>query len=386
MKPFQLPRVFPAVLFLLLWSIACVEPFETNLNLKEFLLVIDGSLTDQPDINYVSIRLSYPSSSNSTVSSFRGVNDAQVWLMVDETSRVDLTLAEKGTYLFPDGFRAEEGRSYQLFFQTSDGKQFESNKQSIKKVAPIKNIYQRYVPEGIPLGNTTTPGHKVYVDFDDPAGKGDAYYWTWRLFEKQDYCKSCEGGYYQRSGADDLGVCVADQVLINNKVTYDYSCEVPCWEIIPSSKLVAQNDAFSDGRSIVGKEVAEIPFYTSYGAVLELKQHAISLDAYNFVKLLIDQNQNSGSLADTPSTALVGNVRSSSDETDLVGGYFVLSSVNVVNYFLTRSDMINPGRPIGLLRRPANPEESSSPSRPPLAPCVNSISRTNNQPPNWTNE
>ncbi len=370
---------------MLIWLVACVEPFEAELKLQDSLLVIDGNLTDQPGINYVNLRRSYPSSTNSTISSFVIIKDAEVWLMEDNSARIDLHYFD-GSFVFPDGFTAQAGKNYQLFFKLPDGKQYESDIQKIKKVSPIKKVYQRYLSEGIKLGNQEVPGHKIYVDFDDPAGKGDAYYWTYRLFEKQDYCKTCDGGYYMRSNLNDPGFCQPDPTLQASSISLDYNCEVPCWQILPSNLLVAQNDAFTDGRSVIAKEIAEIPYYTSYGAVLEIKQHAISTEAYKYIKLLIDQNQNSGSLADTPSTALVGNVRSSTDKRELVGGYFVLSSVHVMNYFMTREDVINAGRPIGLLGRPANPEVSSAPGRPPLAPCTEGISRTKIQPPNWQNE
>jgi hypothetical protein len=378
-------RWVPVVMISMLWMLACVEPFDLKLNLTQTLIAVDGNLTDQPDLSYVKIRKFTPSSSSASSGTFSNVNNAQVWVEVNGSERVRVYHTMQGNYSFPKGFKAEEGKSYQLIFRLAEGKEYQSDVQKIKKVTPIKKIYQRHVDGGIPVRDITAEGHKIFIDLDDPPGKGDAYYWNWTLYEKRDFCMSCVGGRYERGGSGAMGSCVRLGPPGPDEETLDYYCDVPCWEVIPSQKLVAQNDAFIDGKSLIGKEIAEIPYYTRYGAVLEIKQHAVTDQAYKYIKLLIDQNQNSGSLADTPSTALVGNIRSVEDPREIIGGYFFVSSVYVTHYFMTREDMGRPGRPIGFESRLPNPEESNEPGRPPLAPCIESLTRTNIQPPNWKN-
>ncbi|MGR3809331.1 DUF4249 family protein [Jiulongibacter sp. NS-SX5] len=369
-----------------MWLISCIEPFDAALNLTDSILVVDGNLTDQATGNYINLRNSEPSSSTATSSTFRDINDAKVWVIENGQTQIDLEFFADGTYQFPEGFKAKDGMSYQLYFTLADGRMYESDIQYLKTVAPIKKVYQEFVSEGIQIRDLSAPGHKLYLDMDEPAGKGDAYYWTWKSFEKQDYCAECFGGKYYRETGEPEGSCETDPLLVRYGVTFDYRCERNCWEIIFSNELIATNDAFIDGKSLIGKEVAEIPFYTRYGAVIELKQHAINDQAYKYLKLLIDQNQNSGSLADTPSTALIGNIHSLSNESESVGGYFVLSSVYTVNYFLDRSDGQNISKTVGFEERESNPEPvTADTSRPPLAPCIESPTRTSKEPINWMN-
>lgn len=371
-------------LFIFLWMFSCIEPFDAAYRLTDSILVVDGNLTDQETGNYVSLRNSKPSSGSSSSSVFEPIQDATVWILVDQSEKVNLTHFDQGTYHFPEGFKAENGRSYQLYFDLSNGDSYQSNSQVLKTVAPIKKVYQEFVSDGINVRAKTAPGHKIYLDMDEPAGKGDAYYWTWKSYEKQDYCTECYGGRYYRNQGEEEGVCVSDQLLIRYEVTYDYRCERPCWEIIYSDKLNAMNDAFIDGKSLIGRTVAEVPYYTRYGAVIELKQHAINDQAYKYLKLLIDQNQNSGGLADTPSTALIGNIKSLTNTTESVGGYFVLSSVYTVHYFLDRSDAGNGVKTVGFKERDTNPEPAGADTtRPPLAPCNEGVSRTSVKPTNW---
>jgi hypothetical protein len=373
---------FLAVLFL--WILACVEPYDAKLDLRKPVLFVDANLTDQPQLNYVKLQKSYSAMSGATISTFFNVSDADVWIEIDGSERKEVTLLGKGTYLFPEGFKAEEGRIYRLFIKLADGRQYESEVESIKKPVPVKNIYQRYVSNSIDIRNRKVSGHKIFIDFDDPEGKGDFYYWSWKVFEKQEYCISCAGGRYERSGPDDLGRCTEGRTGI----ILDYMCDLPCWEIMPSTKVVIHSDTYTDGVPVIAKEIIEIPHYTNYGAVVELRQHTISKEAYNYLKLIIDQNQNSGGFADTPSIALIGNMKSSDNKTESISGYFLVSSVNVRNYFMTRSDMKNPdpGLPIGFDPRPPNPEVNDPvvPGRPPLAPCIESDTRTGVKPESWT--
>ncbi len=376
-------RLLPG-LFIFLWMFSCIEPFDTAFRLTDSILVVDGNLTDQEAGNYVSLRNSKPSSISSSSSIFEPIKDASVWVLIDDSEKVNLSHFDAGTYSFPEGFKAENGRSYQLFFDLSNGNSYQSDAQVLKTVSPIKKVYQEFVSDGIRVRDITAAGHKIYLDMDEPEGKGDAYYWTWKSYEKQNYCTECYGGRYYRNPGEAEGVCVSDQLLIRYNVTYDYKCEKPCWEIIYSNTLNAMNDAFIDGRSLVGKQVAEVPLYTRNGAVIEIKQHAINDKAYKYLKLLIDQNQNSGGLADTPSTALIGNMTSSTNRTESVGGYFVVSSVHTVHYFLDRADVINGVKAVGFQVRESNPEPSGADTtRPPLAPCNESVSRTSVQPINW---
>ena len=49
----------------------------------------------------------------------------------------------------------------------------------------------------------------------------------------------------------------------------------------------------------MGKVAAEIPYYQTNGALVEIKQQRISYDGYQFLKLLKEQGQNTGTLVDT---------------------------------------------------------------------------------------
>ncbi len=152
----------------------------------------------------------------------------------------------------------------------------------------------------------------MYARFNDPPGERNFYGWSWTLWEKQDWCGSVKA-YDQSTGY------------------YDYNCRTKCWELLFSENLTLFADTYSDGRTVTGQVVAKIPYYQpvspiSAGALVEIRQYSLSPGAYRYFKLLTDQTQNTGGLADTPPTPLIGNIRNLGNEIDIVTGYFTASS------------------------------------------------------------
>ena len=104
------------------------------------------------------------------------------------------------------------------------------------------------------------------------------------------------------------------------------------------------------------------------------------------MKILIDQNQNSGGLADTPPVSLVGNIVSSDGGNETIAGYFRVVDESITRYWIDRSDVFGlEVRPIGLLggRAVSLEPAGADTTRPPYAPCIEGFTRTNKRPIGW---
>lgn len=358
----------------------CVEPFETRLNFDTNLVTVDGTLTDLADPQLIRLRRSVSTTRNSVSQPLRG---ASVEVIVNGQTRLVLPETSPGDYALPGGFVAQPGATYQLRFSTQ-GTQYESTVEKMPASKPITRVYDTFDPEAIVgrVGTVTVfqPGHHLYLDTDDPAGTGDYYNWTWTSWERQETCATCtQGLYYTGRG------CVRDPSLPDDN-TYDYQCEQRCWEIFRNRLINVMSDTYSDGRPIRGREIAQIPLYTSSGALIEVRQQALTAGAFRYLKLLADQTQNTGSLADTPPASIFGNVSNVNDPNEKAVGYFTAASVSQIRYWLSRTNARG-ARPIGLLGgRSPNPEPTSvppAPPRPPLAACFPSATRTPVKPEGW---
>ncbi|MFN3849696.1 MAG: DUF4249 domain-containing protein [Spirosomataceae bacterium] len=355
---------------------ACVEPYDFAMPITQKILIVDGSITDQPKDQFVIIKIADPKFNTTS-----GVKDATVEVIEDNKTVIGLTDRNKdGTYFFPTSFQAKYNVSYKLRIKTKEGTQYESSSEVMVQGPKIDKVYTEFLKDGIPSGNSFSPAHFVYIDTKDPAGVKNNYFWTYRFWERQGYCVTCSAGRYFYNSRTRSWECRDEQLEFD----YDYVCDRDCWDIFYNTDLNVLTDTYTDGKAIIGRTVAKIPYYQRGGALVEITQQSVSQTAFRYLRLLIDQGQNTGTLADTPPAALIGNIKNVNDPNESVGGIFMVSSTQTHLFWLDRKDVpINSVNPIGLLGRPANPEVSSDPTRPPLAACIASRNRTPSKPRGW---
>lgn len=357
----------------------CVEPYGSDLAALEGRLVVEADLSDQPERQVVRLteQVVRPFNEILTV----GVS-AGVALRVNGSQVVAFQPGSQlGEYVLPEGFRLRAGERYQLLIGTSKGR-YESDEEIMPAAATgITRVYDRFEPEGIANAarDRFQPAHALYVDTQDPAGKRNFYRWTWTLWERQDWCASCQPTALPRNP-----LC---SYLLNG---FDYECRSRCWDLIFSDDIDLFADTYSDGRPILARRVGLIPYYQAAGALVEVRQFLLTPGAYRFFKRLEDQTENTGTLTDTPPSTLLSNIHNVSRPEEAVFGYFSLASVSRVRYWLDRQNATTD--PIGLFRgiygppRPV-PEPFSLPPmggpRPPTVVCQPGPTRTPVQPEGW---
>jgi Domain of unknown function (DUF4249) len=375
-------------LFFIISIISCIDPYDLGYALDQSVLIVDAVITDEAEAQTVIIKQSTPNL-NGTSSSIIGLEKATVEVQINGTEKIQFVESNVnlGNYDGPPNFKAELGKTYQLFITTAQGKKFQSKVEKLLKGSAISKVYQKFETIGKPVDRNFKAQHNIYLDTQDPAGRGNNYLWKWRLFEAQEVCRTCEPQerYYSTPFP---GRCVKDLPNFLRNTIYDYQCEGGgCWEIIHSTKQNIMNDDFSDGKLITGRLIAEVPIYQlNAGALIEISQQSIDVDAYKYMKILIDQNQNSGGLADTPPVSLVGNIVSTSGDDETIAGYFRITDSSTYRYWIDRTDFAGLDiKPIGLLGgRQVNLEPAGTDTtRPPQAPCIEGYTRTKKRPIGW---
>lgn len=430
------PTLLPACLALVFGLAACVDPEDITLRGTVDVIVVDGTITNlaEPQV----IRLNH-SKADPVTGRFGSlpVTKAMVQVVVDSTQLIYAHETVDGSYQLPSDFRGRVGHSYQLKFRLPEGAEYQSSPQIMQPVPAIERVSTQFNPKSLstPLSGFFTAGHDLYVDFNDPADQKNYYRWDWILYERQYYCRSCSQGVYavnnilphqykyERyyvSGNELYENCFTPvryndygQPAFHTEAwTYDYNCRTPCWEIIHNFSLNLFDDINSNGGLITKRKIAQIPFYQHAPALVDLRQTSLTSDAYWYYKLFQQQTQNTGGLADTPPTALIGNIRNVVNPKEVVVGYFTASAVSLFHQWLDRRDTA--GIPFGAtdplgphydaggdlfyaltLRRPnlepqppyyfAEPKVFiwGGPPRVPTATCELSDSRTPFKPDGW---
>ena len=427
--------------FVLVWVLftvaACVDPEDLTLRGTVNVIVVDGTVTNLAEQQLIRINRSRADPYTGRFGTLP-ITKATVDVIEDSARIIACHETVDGTYQLPSDFKGLPGHAYQLRFTLGDGTQYVSNQQVMQPVPPIDKITARFNPRGLfpPLNNFYTAGHDVFIDFSDPRETRNYYRWDWKLWEKQEWCRTCYQGIYSVYGDITVRLLTGDggnfyiYTSGNTKLLedcyyeltppafsrrnplpsyrYDYSCRTQCWEIIYGHDVNVFDDQYSNGGLIVNRKVATIPFYTHNPGLVEIRQTSLTADAYRYFSLFQQQTQNTGGLADTPPTALAGNVHNAANNREVVVGFFTASAIVPSRYWLDRKDVTgvslggtNPeGNPLpgaelfyalnlrSPLTEPSPPQQPqlflvNSPPRPPTAVCAPSDSKTPFKPDGW---
>ncbi|HEV7348252.1 DUF4249 domain-containing protein [Telluribacter sp.] len=371
-------RLTKYLLALLVLPVGCVDSFDPKFTSTVNVVVVDGTITNLPEPQVIRLNRSQADPVTGRFGT-APITDATVQVVVDSSEVINAHETIAGTYRLPSDFRGQVGHSYQLRLTLPDGTRYLSTSQVMPAVPPIEKVQAQFTTQA-PRPNDPTglmSAHEFYLDTKDPAEEHNYYLWDWRVYERQEWCRSCEQGVYAVnniipkkyfhnmfvSGEELFEDCFIPPPPDPNDWqapsvdrtywVYDYRCRTRCWEIIHNYNLNLFDDALTNGGPIRGRKVATIPYYQRIGCLVVIRQLGLTKDAYQFYKIVETQSQNSGGLADTPPSAPVGNVKNVANERENVVGFFTASAVSEVRHWLDRKDAT--GLPIAAYDEKGNP-------------------------------
>jgi hypothetical protein len=375
---------------------SCIEPYASfDIPKNRNILVVQGLLTtdiQKPD----TIKIQYSTyNGETTIPSPIASAKASV---LDITTNQETVLIEygKGNFLPPNNFRINSNDKYVLKLTLPNGQQYQSSQQQLVIAPPIDKAYDVFNPKSQQSddGQKAIPGNDVYVDFKDKANERNFYLWRSIHYESVDYCVSCsfESLYYDffidtKTGKQYLNQCIKRANIESSFITgppyaaYDYICGgIGCYNIYRNKNIVIFSDIASNGLLVKGIKIAQVPNYSIKGCLVVIQQMSISDEVFRFYKLLESQVQKTGTLADTPPEAIVGNIRNITNPLEQVVGVFGLASIQEKRHWIDRKTAPEPR--VLILGRKPNPEPKTA-FRPPPAPCEESPTRTGIKPEGW---
>lgn len=284
------------VFFLLIGSLfSCIEKVELPYRNLEPVLVVDGGVTNgKPPYT---LKLSYTGNfvAGNLITSNLAVNGARVYLYdnLGDSTRFVQNVFQPALYQTDLSFQCKTGRSYWLKIQTPDGKIYQSTPQLMREVAPIEEIY----------ADLTTNFIRVYVDSQDPANSVDFYRWS--------------------------GVSIT---LKNTQSgTPGSTCNYSCWAYNSSSSANILEDTYINGKKIINRLAfyspitKDVPLALHY---IEVRQEAISKEAYSYWLQYQEQRTRTGSIFDPLPSTIVGNMVNVNDSKESALGFFNVASIS----------------------------------------------------------
>ncbi len=312
------------ILFLALYTSACIEPY--NPKLKEFqsFLVIDALLTDEDTSNYVRLSRTFEGVDDNP----EMVADAYVTIKDDLGNVTVLSPESKGIYKTDKkAFKGLTGRSYSLYIRTSDGTEYESEQCLMQEASDIDAVYFEKSRELNDKGEYLE-GIRAYIDANDMA-TGSYYRWTCKEYWEFNvlYPKLYNFGHIEDS-------IVFEEVQDVRKT---------CWKENKSNEIIIQTIEPGSNGLIEKKPVLFIPAALSDRLLVqycvEVSQYSMSSEQYQFWKQMKQVNESGGDIFDKPPFSINSNIHCLTNPKEQVLGYFQVSGSRYKRCYITRAEV-----------------------------------------------
>jgi hypothetical protein len=297
------------VSLIILTTGGCITQFVPETDEDQDMIVVEGMITDQPEVNTVKISRSLPLGTKTTARPVKGC----IVSIIDDSGR-SYTLTEKvtGTYVTdPLKFRGIIGKKYKLRVflnnKSINNYTYESWQIEMKPVPPIDNIfYEKTVIRPEEEGIQRLDGCQIYVETHDPNANTRFYRWdfneTW-VFNLP-YTQALNPRCYISENSDIINV-KSTLSLAEDRVTR-----------FPLHFISSETDRLKSRYSIL------------------VNQYSLSEDEFEYWEKLQNITEEVGSLYDITPAAVPSNIYCLDNPAEKVLGYFSVSAKTSKRFFI----------------------------------------------------
>lgn len=310
-----------ALFFLLGGLGGCIEPFDTEVAGVDGLVVVNGQITDQPG----PYRITLSRSASLNDSTFKKINNTQVYIEEENGVKEQLKEHDPGTYFTSEGgIRGQVGKRYQLTIQLSGGAQYASAWVTVIKSPEVDSVY--YLFEEKPVGNDIEKGFQIYVDSEDPTGNVRFFRYEWIETWKYSAPFSPRPTYVGGDNGLELGPTGPNRF---------------CWQTDTFTNVINLSSSLNNNTTgVIQHPIAFVSTTTSkllnrYSILL--KQFALEEEEFEFWKGLQETSTGNGSVFDKQPQVITGNMQNVNDPDEPVLGYFSASTFSEKRIYINRS-------------------------------------------------
>ncbi len=304
---------------------ACIEPFEPQIDESQQVLVINGSISDEPGIHYVEISISAPYNKPS----YDPLEGCVVYVSDQEGQMIHYQDEGKGLYSadVPDSF-LEVGDAVSIYVATPEMREYRSSFDTLRSCPELDSVY--YEIQAMPTADPdrNLKGIQFYLDMSGAAD--DSRNVIWRINETWEYWASLIGNL-RMWGPGEVEAFLSNVVF-------------KCWKSYPLSQIYSgttRNLSFNELQRValnfVSNETDRL--YRVYS--LLVKQEALSQEAYDYWQRLNEQTAQSGGLYEKQPSAVEGNLYSVNDPEEVVLGFFYAGQVREKRIFVVNDDLFD---------------------------------------------
>ncbi len=313
------------IAYLLLLLIGCTYPFETNDVPFERSVVVSGTFTDEYTRHEITLSYSAP------IENVRAdyVENASVWIVENGSNRIDFLEISPGIYQTTDSVAGQSGASYQLFFTTSEGRNYSSSENTLQASPEITDIKSTYRTSFSSTTDDPVGGIQFLVDTEREENAGEFFRYEYR----EDFLilapfESRFRLIIINDTLDSLAPRVEDIHI--------------CYGDDESDNIILANASLTSGPTISDIPITYVPETVGklrHRYALTVSQYAINADAYTYYENIKNGLESGGSLFETQQGTLAGNIVCLDDPSETVLGYFEVSGSSSYREFFDFEDL-----------------------------------------------
>ena len=195
-------------LLLLLVCTSCIEPYEPEISESQDVLVISGSVTDQPGFQYVTISISAPYNSPEV----RPVSGCVVSVEDEVGTMRVYTEQESGLYeAYLESSFLGVGKAYSLYVVTPNGGEYRSEYDTILLCPPVDTVFYEVQSEGTSDPEVSYYGLQFYNNLEGVEEGARNFRWviteTWEYTSPYYADVIFDGHGYENFNGSEINVC-----------------------------------------------------------------------------------------------------------------------------------------------------------------------------------
>lgn len=307
----------------ILLLVNCIDPFEIEATEFKSALVIEGTITDQEEIQQIMVSRTFPLD---TVL-MTGLSAAKVNVMDSNGGVYVFSEISPGDYRSNTPFAATAGLTYTLKVETSDGNSYTSEDTAVPAKTNIDNLYA----ERDFKDNGAEEGMFIYVDSYDATGQSKYY-----RYEYEETYKIIAPNW-----------SASDAYIVSPLPNPEVALRAKTKEERVAYNTVASNTIIQENTTELGEDrVNKFPvrfinrenFILSHRYSILVRQFVQSRAAFSYYETLELLSRTESIFSQRQSGFLEGNIKSDTNAEDDVVGFFQVSTVSEKRLFFNYTD------------------------------------------------
>jgi len=288
-------------------------------------LVVEG-LINISDSTYINLSRTVGVMTASTV---KPELKATISIVSNTGSSYPLTEVGNGVYSAPS-YNLSAANQYRLMIKTSNGSIYESDFEQTKITPPIDSLITDVEPDGIHFN----------INTHDPQNATRYYRWdyseAWQFTSYFNSTATAQGAATSPASMSPLFVGSGIAVLPRtNDIYHCWGGDASATILINSTAALSQDIIQNQPITFVASSSEKLSIRYS----INIRQYAMTQDAYTFWTLLKTNTEQLGSIFDAQPSATIGNIHNINNPNEPVIGYMSACSVSQKRIYINYTDL-----------------------------------------------